>query len=127
MGESTREILESKESIWARVFFYNIFIGIAIYISVREAWLYPLAGIQGMGDLAGFVALLVFIYTTWKETAMLFYDAWAKRERQQGRQQGRQEERQELRQGIAQVFADDKDAMEKIDKFFNGITPTDQK
>ena len=25
MGESTREILESKESIWARVFFYNIF------------------------------------------------------------------------------------------------------
>ena len=123
MGESTREILESKKSIWARVFSYNIFIGIAIYISVREAWLYPLAGIQGMGDLAGFVALLVFIYTTWKETAMLFYDAWAKRERQQGRQ----EREEELRQGIAQVLADDKDALENLNKFFNGITPTDQK
>ncbi len=40
--------------------------------------------------------------------------------RQEGHQQGRQEERQELRQGIAQVFADDKDAMEKLDQFFNG-------
>ncbi len=36
------------------------------------------------------------------------------------RQEGRQEERQELRQGIAQVFADNKDAMEKLDQFFNG-------
>ena len=40
--------------------------------------------------------------------------------RQEGHQEGRQEERQELRQGIAQVFADDKDAMEKLDQFFNG-------
>ena len=54
---------------------------------------------------------------------MLFYDAWAKRERQQGRQ----EREEELRQGIAQVLADDKDALEKLDKFFNGTTPTDQK
>ena len=120
MGESHREILESKKSIWARVFFYNIFIGIAIYIGVREAWLYPLAGIRGMGDLAGFVALLVFIFLTWKETAMLFYDVWAKRERQEGHRQGRQEREEELRQGIAQVFADDRDALEKLDKFFNG-------
>ena len=36
------------------------------------------------------------------------------------RQEGRQEERQELRQGIIQVFADDKDAREKLDNFFNG-------
>ena len=36
------------------------------------------------------------------------------------RQEGRQEERQELRQGIIQVFADDKDAIEKLDNFFNG-------
>ena len=40
--------------------------------------------------------------------------------RQEGHREGRQEERQELRQGIAQVFADDKDAMEKLDQFFNG-------
>ena len=44
----------------------------------------------------------------------------AERLRQEGRQEGRQEERQELRQGIAQMFADDKDALEKLDKFFNG-------
>ena len=36
------------------------------------------------------------------------------------RQEGRQEREEELRQGIIQVFADDKDAMEKLDKFFNG-------
>ena len=40
--------------------------------------------------------------------------------RQEGHQQGRQEREEELRQGIAQVFADDKDAMEKLDQFFNG-------
>ena len=118
MEERHREILESKKSIWARVFSYNMFIFFAIYIGIRE--FYPSSGIRGMGDLAGFVALLVFIYTTWKETAMLFYDVWAKRERQQGRQEGRQEREEELRQGIIQVFADDKDAMEKLDKFFNG-------
>ena len=39
---------------------------------------------------------------------------------QEGHQQGRQEREEELRQGIAQVFADDKDAMEKLDQFFNG-------
>ena len=49
---------------------------------------------------------------------MLFYDAWAKRERQQGRQ----EAREELRQRFEQVFAGDKDAMEKRDKIFNGVT-----
>ena len=47
--------------------------------------------------------------------------------RREGRREGRQEERQELRQGIAQVLADDKDALEKLDKFFNGITPTGEK
>ena len=36
------------------------------------------------------------------------------------RQEGRQEREEELRQGIAQVFADDKDAREKLDNFFNG-------
>ena len=44
----------------------------------------------------------------------------AEKLRQEGHREGRQEERQELRQGIAQVFADDKDAMEKLDQFFNG-------
>ena len=40
--------------------------------------------------------------------------------RQEGHREGRQEREEELRQGIAQVFADDKDAMKKIDQFFNG-------
>ncbi len=127
MWESNREILESKRAIWARVFFYNVFVVLAIVIMGFQSWWNPLSGIQGMGDLAGFVALLVFIYTTWKETAMLFYDTWAKRERQEGRQEGRQERERELRQEIAQVFEDDKNAMEKLDKFFNGITPTGKK
>lgn len=123
MWESNREILESKRAIWARVFFYNIFVVIAIVIMGFQSWWNPLSGIQGMGDLAGFVALLVFIYTTWKETAMLFYDTWAKRERQEGRQ----ERERELRQEIAQMFEGDKNALEKLNKFFNGITPTEKK
>ena len=57
---------------------------------------------------------------------MYVYD-WMCNRREYKAEKLRQEERQELRQGIAQVFADDKDAMKKIDQFFNGITPTDQK
>ena len=57
---------------------------------------------------------------------MYVYD-WMCNRREYKAEKLRQEERQELRQGIAQVFADDKDAMEKLDQFFNGITPTDQK
>ena len=41
---------------------------------------------------------------------MLFYDAWAKRERTLGREEGREE----MRQKIEEVFADDKDALEKV-------------
>ena len=118
MEERNRDILESKGAFWARVIFYNIFVLIAIAISFWKFGHDQLSGIQGMGDLAGFVALLVFIFTTWRELAMLFYDAWAKRERQQGRQ----EAREELRQRFEQVFAGDKDAMEKRDKIFNGVT-----
>ena len=118
MEERNRDILESKRAFWARVIFYNIFVLIAIVISFWKFGHDQLSGIQGMGDLAGFVALLVFIFTTWRELAMLFYDAWAKRERQQGRQ----EAREELRQRFEQVFAGDKDAMEKRDKIFNGVT-----
>ena len=125
MEERNRDILESKGAFWARVIFYNIFVFIAIAISFWKFGHDQLSGIQGMGDLAGFVALLVFIFTTWRELAMLFYDAWAKRERQQGRQEGRQEGLQEaheeLRQRFEQVFAGDKDAMEKRDKIFNGV------
>ena len=123
MEERNRDILESKGAFWARVIFYNIFVVIAIFISIWKFGHNQLSGIQGMGDLAGFVALLVFIFTTWRELAMLFYDAWAKRERQEGRQ----EAREELRQRFDQVFAGDKDAMEKRDKIFNGATETGQK
>ena len=123
MEERNRDILESKGAFWARVIFYNIFVVIAIFISIWKFGHNQLSGIQGMGDLAGFVALLVFIFTTWRELAMLFYDAWAKRERQEGRQ----EAREELRQRFDQVFAGDKDAMEKRDKIFNGITETVQR
>ena len=62
---------------------------------------------------------------------MIFYEMFKKRERQEGRreglQEGRREARQELLQELTRVFAGDKDAMEKIDKFFNGTTATGQK
>ncbi len=67
---------------------------------------------------------------------MIFYEMFKKRERREGREEGRregrqkglqegrreglQEARQELLQELTRVFAGDKDAMEKIDKFFNG-------
>ena len=51
---------------------------------------------------------------------MIFYEMFKKRERREGREEGRQEARQELLQELTRVFASDKDAMEKIDKFFNG-------
>ena len=54
---------------------------------------------------------------------MIFYEMFKKRERREGRREGRREERQELRQGLAQMFAGDKDAMEKLDSFFNNATP----
>ena len=123
MGKNNREVLESKRAIWIRVIFFNIFIFIAIIFIGFKSWWNPLSGIQGMGDLTGFVALLVFIYTTWKELAMLFYDAWAKRERQEGRQ----EAHQELLERFNQIFADDKDAMKKRDMLFNSITSTNTK
>ena len=44
------------------------------------------------------------------------------RGRQEGRQEGLQEAHEELRQRFEQVFAGDKDAMEKRDKIFNGVT-----
>ena len=57
---------------------------------------------------------------------MIFYEMFKKRERREGReeglQEGRREARQELLQELTRVFAGDKDAMEKIDKFFNGTT-----
>ena len=49
---------------------------------------------------------------------MIFYEMFKKREREEGRR----EARQELLQELTRVFAGDKDAMEKIDKFFNGTT-----
>ena len=124
MEKNNREGLESKGAIWIRVIFFNIFVVIAITFIGIKSWWNPLSGIQGMGDLTGFVALLVFIYTTWKELAMLFYDAWTKRERQEGRQEGRQEAHQELLERFDQIFADDKDAMKKRDMLFNSITST---
>ena len=61
---------------------------------------------------------------------MIFYQMFKERERregreeglQEGRQKGREEARQALLQELTRVFAGDKDAMEKIDKFFNGTT-----
>ena len=74
--------------------------------------------------MVGFVALLLFIPLSALEAIMIFYEMFKKREREEGRreglQEGRQEARQELLQELTRVFAGDKDAMEKIDKFFNG-------
>ena len=76
--------------------------------------------------MVGFVALLLFIPLSALEAIMIFYEMFKKREREEGRreglQEGRQEARQELLQELTRVFAGDKDAMEKIGKFFNGTT-----
>ena len=84
--------------------------------------------------MVGFVALLLFIPLSALEAIMIFYEMFKKRERREGREEGRQEgrqkglqegrreARQELLQELTRVFAGDKDAMEKIDKFFNGTT-----
>ena len=62
---------------------------------------------------------------------MILYEVFKERARQAGRQagrrEGRREERQELRQGLSQMFAGDKDAMEKLDDFFNDATSTSQR
>lgn len=58
---------------------------------------------------------------------MLFYH-WFERARriqlEQAHEQGLEQGRQELLQRFDQVFAGDKDAMEKRDQIFNGITET---
>ena len=85
----------------------------------------------GAGDMAGFVVLLLFIPFSSLEAIMIFYEMFKERERREGReeglQEGREETRRELLQELTRVFAGDKDAMEKIDKFFNGTTATSQK
>lgn len=105
-----------SSSIWLRAIFYNVFIFLAIYICWVKGWVNLLDGIVGFGDLAGLVALLVFTYTSWKEAVMLFYDAWAKRERTIGREEGREEEREKIRQMALEVFADDKDTLERVNR-----------
>ena len=47
---------------------------------------------------------------------MLFYHAWAKRERTIGREEGREEEREKIRQMALEVFADDKDTLERVNR-----------
>ena len=94
-------------------------------------WLVRYASSQGWSDCVGFVGFGIFTFITTGEMVMYVYDWMCHRReykaeklrqegRQEGRREGRQEREEELRQGIAQVFADDKDAMEKLDKFFNG-------
>ena len=87
----------------------------------------PHRGIQGAGDLAGFVALLLFIPFSALEAIMILYEVFKERARQAGRREGRREERQELRQGLSQMFAGDKDAMEKLDNFFLDATTKSQR
>ena len=121
--------------------------GLAVVLWLNKFGLNPYRGIQGAGDMVGFVALLLFIPLSALEAIMIFYEMFKKRERQEGRreglqegrqeglqegrqeglQEGRQEARQELLQELTRVFAGDKDAMEKIDKFFNGTPATGQK
>ena len=113
--------------------------GLAVVLWLNKFGLDPYRGIQGAGDLVGFVVLLLFIPFSSLEAIMIFYQMFKERERREGReeglqegrqeglQEGRQEARQELLQELTRVFAGDKDAMEKIDKFFNGTTATGQK
>ena len=109
--------------------------GFAVVLWLYKFGLNPYRGIQGAGDLAGFVALLLFIPFSALEAIMILYEVFKERARQAGRREGRQEgrregrreERQELRQGLTQMFAGDKDAMEKLDNFFNDATSTSQR
>ena len=58
---------------------------------------------------------------------MLYYHLFQQARRiqlEQGLEQARQEVREELLQRFDQAFAGDKDAMEKRDQIFNGITET---
>ena len=109
------------------VAFWLLFVdGLAVVLWLHKFGLNPYRGIQGAGDLAGFVVLLLFIPFSALEAIMIFYEMFKKRERREGHREGhregRREERQELRQGLAQMFAGDKDAMEKLDSFFNNAT-----
>ena len=92
--------------------------GLAVVLWLNKFGLNPYRGIQGAGDMVSFVALLLFIPLSASEAIMIFYEMFKKREREEGRR----EARQELLQELTRVFAGDKDAMEKIDKFFNGTT-----
>ena len=125
MWESNRDFADlTKRGVWYAVL-YNALAIVAIAISVSKFGLNPLPSIQGMSDLVSFLVLLAFIFTTWGELVMLFYHLFQQARRIQ-LEQARQELRQELLQRFDQVFADDKDAMEKRDQIFNGITETEK-
>ena len=127
MWESNRDFADlTKRGVWYAVL-YNALAIVAIAISVSKFGLNPLPSIQGMSDLVSFLVLLAFIFTTWGELVMLFYHLFQQARRiqlEQARQQGLEQGRQEVLQRFDQVFADDKDAMEKRDQIFNGITET---
>ena len=130
MWESNRNFADlTKRGIWYAIL-YNALAIIAVVISILKFGFNPLPSIQGMSDLVSFLALLAFIFLTWGELVMLFYHLFQQARRnqiEQARQQGFEQGLQELRQRFDQVFAGDKDAMEKRDKIFNGITETVQR
>ena len=100
----------------------------------------PYRGIQGAGRSGGFCCLVVvhsFFITGGdhdflskclrSENAEKGAKKGFKKDAKKGFKKDAKEARQELLQELTRVFAGDKDAMEKIDKFFNGTTATGQK
>ena len=126
MWESNRDFTNlTKRGVWYAVL-YNALAVVGIVIGVSKFGLNPVPSIQGMSDLVGFLIFLAFIFTTWGELVMLFYH-WFEQARRIQIEQARQEARQELLQRFDQVFAGDKDVMEKRDQIFNGMTETKKK
>lgn len=134
MWESNRDFADlTKRGVWYAIL-YNALVIVGIVIGVSKFGLNPVPSIQGMSDLVGFLVLLAFIFITWGELVMLFYHWFEQarriqleQAREQAREQGLEQGRQELLQRFDQVFAGDKDAMEKRDQIFNGITETVKK
>ena len=134
MWESNRDFTNlTKRGVWYAVL-YNALAVVGIVIGVSKFGLNPVPSIQGMSDLVGFLILLAFIFTTWGELAMLFYHWFEQarriqieQARQEALEQGLEQGRQELLQRFDQVFAGDKDAMEKRDQIVNGIMESEKK
>ena len=130
MWESNRDFADlTRRGVWYAIL-YNLLAVITVVISVLKFGFNPLPSLQSMSDLVSFIALLAFIFSIWGELFMLFYHLFQQARQlqiEEARQQGLEQGLEQVRQRFDQVFAGDKDALEKRDMLFNGVTGTSQK